>query len=79
MLFIAATNASGAGTIFHHGGHDKPFPAGGLRALKGPRGVRAEPRRQADFDNNLLKIIRKSGLWVNGRIGSADRSCDKSC
>ena len=43
---------------------------------KAPAGSGAEPRRQADFDNNLLKINRKSGLWVDGSIGSADRSCD---
>ena len=46
---------------------------------KAPAGSGAEPRRQADFDNNLLKINWKSGLWVDGRIGSADRICDKSC
>ena len=44
---------------------------GAVRPQRGPG--------QADFDNNLLKINLKSGLWVDGRIGSADRSCDKSC
>ena len=32
------------------------FPAGGLGRCKPPAGFGAEPRRQADFDNNRLKI-----------------------
>ena len=70
---------SGAGTIFQQGGQDQPFPAGVWGRCKAPAGSGANPRRQADFDNNLLKINLKLGLWVDGRIGSADRSCDKSC
>ena len=38
------------------------FPAGDLGVLQAPSGVRAEPRRQTHFDNNLLKIGLKSGL-----------------
>ena len=45
---------SGAGTNVQQGGQDQPFPAGGR--CKAPAGSGAEPRRQADFDNNLLKI-----------------------
>ena len=45
-----------AGTIFQQGGQDQPFPAGGLGSCKPPAGSGAEPRRQADFENNLLKI-----------------------
>ena len=55
------------------------FQLGVWVRCKAPSGSGAEPRRQADFDNNLLKINCKSGIWVDGRIGSADRSCDKSC
>ena len=47
---------SGAGTTFQQGGQDQPFPAGGLGHCKASAGSGAEPRRQADFDNNLLKI-----------------------
>ena len=37
-------------------------------AVSPPVGSGAEPRRQADFDNNLLKINWKSGLWVDGKL-----------
>ena len=47
---------SGAGTIFQQGGQDQPFPAGVWGRCKAPAGSGAEPLRQADFDNNLLKI-----------------------
>ena len=55
------------------------FQLGVWGRCKVPAGSEAEPRRQGDFDNNLLKINWKSGLWFDGRTGSADRSCDKSC
>ena len=47
---------SGTGTIFQQGGQDQPFPARGLGRCKPPAWSGAEPRRQADFNNNLLKI-----------------------
>ena len=49
-------NTSGAVTIFQQGGQYQPFPAGVWVRCKPPAGSGAEPRRQADFDNNLLKI-----------------------
>ena len=52
---VHACLCSGAGTIFQQGGQDQPFPAGGLGPVA-PAGSGAEPRRQADFDNNLLKM-----------------------
>ena len=55
------------------------FQLGVWGRYKSPAGSGAEHRWQADFDNNLLKIHLKSGIWVDGRIGSADRSCDKTC
>ena len=50
---------SGAGTIFQQGGRSRPtfssWGSGGA-LIKAPAGSGAEPRRQADFDNNLWKI-----------------------
>ena len=54
---IVINITSGDGTIFQQGGQDPPFAAGGLGGAVMPqRASGAEPRRQADFDNNLLKI-----------------------
>ena len=55
--FISGTYAQWLGNDFQEGGQDQPFAAGGLGgAVSPPAGSGAESWRQADFDNNLLKI-----------------------
>ena len=60
---------SGAGTIFQQGGQawcvTQPFPAGGsgrCESLSGTRG--RAPEANAFWQQYLLKINIKSGLWV---------------
>ena len=60
LLKNGTSLVSGAGTIFQQGGQDQHLTnliqLGSGGRSKAPAGSGAEPRRQADFDNNLLKI-----------------------